>query len=56
MISTDEIVEKARALPPSERVSVVHSLLRSLHPPEPAEAMMLQVTKRSSAIGVPRAA
>ncbi len=34
-MSTDEIIEEARALPPGERVLVVDSLLRSLNPPDP---------------------
>ena len=34
-MSTEEIIEEARALPPGERVLVVDSLLRSLNPPDP---------------------
>ena len=34
-MSTDEIIEEARALPPNERVAVVDSILRSLNPPDP---------------------
>ena len=33
-MSTDEIIEEARALPPGERVLVVDSLLRSLNRPD----------------------
>ena len=50
IVSTDEIINEAQALPPEERAAVVDSLLRSLNPPDPkmADAWMSVARERAA--------